>query len=260
MLFSGQRMGLVGPVLGVAVLLVSPAAAAGGEVLLSQDSAEAGGVTPGDTPGFPITISAPGRYRLSGNLTPPAETDGIHIESDNVTLDFDGFALDGGGRAATGIISDKDSIEIRGGAITGFQLFAVDSHSVGRFWTISNMRIVENGLGVSAGAYARVTDNNISANNNYGLSCQFCLVEGNVVAMNHDDGIDVRGGTVLNNMIASNRGYGISAYMLGFALSGYGNNTLVDNNGSGHLSADGQFIPQNPQVYGRILALQPNVE
>ncbi len=37
----------------------------------------AGAVTPGDTPGFPVTISLPASYRLAGNLTLPAGADGI---------------------------------------------------------------------------------------------------------------------------------------------------------------------------------------
>jgi hypothetical protein len=255
---KASLIGLVGLSISMATLVAMPAAA--DEVLISQETAVAGGITPGDDPGFPVTLSAPGRYRVVGNLDVPAGADGIRIEADNVTLDFGGFTMQGADQAATGIISNHDSIEIRDGVVTGFQLFAIDSHSVGRFWTVSGMRIIKNGLGVSAGTYARVVDNNISFNDNYGLSCQFCLVEGNVVALNHDDGIDVKGGTVLGNMIASNRGYGISAFMLGYVLSGYGNNTLVNNNGSGRLGADGGFVVQSPQVNGRIETLQPNVE
>ena len=92
------------------------------------------------------------------------------------------------------------------------------------------------------------------------LLVEYCLIEGNVVALNHDDGIDVKGGAVLGNMIASNRGYGISAFMLAYTLSGYGNNTLVDNNGAEALSSDGRFIEQRPQTNGRLRPLQPNVE
>jgi Periplasmic copper-binding protein (NosD) len=258
MLSKASLIGLAGLAISLGTLAGAPAFA--GEILISQDTALAGGITVGDEPGFPITISAPGRYRIVGNLDASPGSDGVVIDSDDVTLDFDGFTLRGAGEGATGIISSHDSIEIRDGVITGFPLFAIDSHSVGRFWTVSGMRIVGNGLGVSAGTYARVVDNNISDNNNYGLSCQFCLIEGNVVALNHDDGIDVKGATLLGNMIASNRGYGISAFMLGYVLSGYGNNTLVNNNGAGGLGTDGQFIPQRPQVNGRLLALQPNVE
>jgi hypothetical protein len=246
--------------LSIAVGISAGTPALAGEILISQEAAVAGGITPGDAPDFPITLTAPGRYRLTGNLDAPAGADGFAIESDNVTLDFDGFTLNGGGEAATGVISGNDAVEIRDGVITGFELFAIDTHSVGRFWTVSGMRVVANGLGVSAGTYARVVDNNISFNNNYGLSCQFCLVQGNVVAQNHDDGIDVKGASVLGNAIVSNRGYGISAFMLGYALSGYGNNTLVNNNGAGGLGTDGQFIPQRPQTNGRLVSLQPNVE
>ena len=77
----------------IAILTGKPAAAADGEVLISQASVIAGGVTSGDGPGFPLTISEPGRYRLTGNLSPGAGADGIVIKADNVTLDLDGFAL-----------------------------------------------------------------------------------------------------------------------------------------------------------------------
>ena len=39
-----------------------------GIVLIDQNRALAGNVTPGDAPGFPVTLSQPGSYRLSGNL------------------------------------------------------------------------------------------------------------------------------------------------------------------------------------------------
>ena len=46
-----------------------------------------------------------------------------------------------------------------------------------------------------------------------------------------------------NTLIASNRGYGdIGVRCCGYVLSGYGNNTLVNNNGAGGLGTDGQFI------------------
>jgi hypothetical protein len=246
--------------LAIALALLPAPSLAAGEIQLTQQAALDGNVTEGDAPGFPITLSAGGRYRLAENLAAPSGADGIVITADAVTLDFDGFTLSGEGEGGTGIASYRDAIEIRDGVISGFGLFAIDTHTVGRYWTISNMRIVDNGLGVSAGGYARVVDSNISGNRNYGLSCQFCLIEGNVVADNYDDGIDIKGGAVIGNMIAGNRGYGISAFMLGYVLSGYGNNTLVNNNGAGSLSGDGRFMPQRPQVNGRLVALQPNAE
>src|SRR4051794_26927322 len=65
-----------------------------GVVLIDQNRALAGNLTPGDTPGFPITISAAGSYRLSGNLTiSDANTSAIVITAENVTLDLNGFAI-----------------------------------------------------------------------------------------------------------------------------------------------------------------------
>src|SRR5947199_6672479 len=67
-----------------------------GVVLIDQNRALAGGVTPGDAPGFPVTISLAGSYRLSGNLTVPnANTTAISITSDNVTIDLNGFSIIG---------------------------------------------------------------------------------------------------------------------------------------------------------------------
>src|SRR6266436_5075236 len=65
-----------------------------GIVLIDQNRALAGNVTPGDTPGFPVTISLSGSYRLSGNFTVPnANTTAILITAHNVTIDLNGFSI-----------------------------------------------------------------------------------------------------------------------------------------------------------------------
>ena len=78
--------------------LAGPIYAVDGVVLINQSAALAGNVTPGDTPGFPVTISVSGSYRLSSNLIvsdPNANTDGIDISADNVTIDLNGFSIFG---------------------------------------------------------------------------------------------------------------------------------------------------------------------
>jgi len=48
-----------------------------GVILIDQNHALSGNITPGDAPGFPVTISQPGSYRLSGDLLiPDANTTG----------------------------------------------------------------------------------------------------------------------------------------------------------------------------------------
>ncbi len=76
--------------------LALQAHAVDGVTLINQAKALAGGVTPGDAPGFPVTISQPGSYRLMGNLTvPDGNTTAIVITHPRVTLDLNGFAIQG---------------------------------------------------------------------------------------------------------------------------------------------------------------------
>lgn len=82
-------------VLAMGVVLFSVSAVAvDGVVLIDQNKALAGNVTPSDLAGFPISINQPGSYRLAGNLTlPDLNTNGIEINVQNVTLDLNGFAI-----------------------------------------------------------------------------------------------------------------------------------------------------------------------
>ena len=88
----------------VAASSAIPAAAADGEILITQAKALAGNVTPGDTPGYPVTLSKTGSYKLGSNLFPTANTDGIDITAAFVTVNLNGFALNGGKKAKSGII------------------------------------------------------------------------------------------------------------------------------------------------------------
>ena len=107
-----------------------------GVILIDQNRALAGSVTPGDFPGFPISITQPGSYRLSGNLTVAANViNGIEISANNVTLDLNGFHISGpaptcatlGDPACTAVFgvtsfafNQYKTIKVRNGAITGF--------------------------------------------------------------------------------------------------------------------------------------------
>jgi len=50
----------------------------------------------GDSSGYPVTITNPGSYRLTGNLTTSnVDTTLISVSADSVTIDLNGFALIG---------------------------------------------------------------------------------------------------------------------------------------------------------------------
>jgi len=66
----------------VVLQLASRTLAVDGVIPINQVRALAGNTTPGDAPGFPVTISQPGSYRLTGNLTvPDANTTAICLTS-----------------------------------------------------------------------------------------------------------------------------------------------------------------------------------
>jgi hypothetical protein len=76
------------------VLPAAPALASDGVIEINQVKALAGEVTPGDTPGFPVILTEPGSYILTGNLTVPDEnTIGIDFAAKGISLDLNGFSV-----------------------------------------------------------------------------------------------------------------------------------------------------------------------
>jgi hypothetical protein len=69
----------------------------GGNCLAQQHINEGmvlqGNVTPFDTPGYPLTLSVPGVYKLISNLKVPASSRGIDIVVPGVVLDLNGFSI-----------------------------------------------------------------------------------------------------------------------------------------------------------------------
>jgi hypothetical protein len=67
----------------VAGLLALAAGSACAQATIDHNKALAGGITPG----YPISITRPGDYKLMGNLSVPAGAQGIEIAADIVTLE-----------------------------------------------------------------------------------------------------------------------------------------------------------------------------
>jgi hypothetical protein len=78
------------------VCLASTARAADGVLEINQACATGPGCFPADSPGFPVEIIGIDSYRLTSNLTAPdANTTVISIFSPTVSLDLNGFAIQG---------------------------------------------------------------------------------------------------------------------------------------------------------------------
>jgi hypothetical protein len=222
------------------------------EVALNEDMAIKGGITPGDAPGYPITITHPGRYRLTSNLYPPGEISGIEIKSYGVTIEFDGFILSGDSQGDFGIFgSAVNNVMIMNGFITGFKNPAIIGHDS---WIVENMRIANNSYGIKLGDYARVLRSTITWNAAYAINCEnYCHAEGNVISNNYE-GVHINSGTVLGNTIMHNRTFGIVANSAASKI-GFGNNTLLFNNLMG---AGGSNAQVHGYSAGDLMPLQPN--
>jgi hypothetical protein len=131
-------------ILVLASCLALAAAAQAQVITIDQAKALAGNVTPGDTPGFPITISRPGSYRLMGHLTvSDANAAGIVVTTSRVTLDLNGFTLSGprcgpqrcqvgqGNDLSQGVRIEAPFVQVLNGTIDAFQghgVFAIAPH------------------------------------------------------------------------------------------------------------------------------------
>jgi len=236
------------------LLAAAPASAVtnqDGEVLITQAAVNAGNITPGDTPGFPVTITVPGTYRLASNLTVTTQVNGIEVRANEVTIEMGGRTLAGSGIGRNGITSFNRSLTVLDGTVRGFQIAGV--RSIAQFLTVRGMRILANGAyGVietpaawpptTPIGYATVVGSTISGNTLDGIACTSeCRIDGNTIAGNGRHGVDISrdGGLVLGNIISGNVGFGINSQFRGSeitapALTGYGNNSLISNGSGPH--------------------------
>lgn len=230
--------------------LSNSASAVDGVILITQANAQAGNVTPGDTAGFPVTISRSGSYQLASNLTVPDEnTSAIRIFADNVTLNLNGFAILGSNSCSIpnesvlctkngigiGVSSTGFATTIINGSISGMGRNAINGGNSGLH--VENMTIYSNGgSGVIGGFNGAciVTGNNISYNYGDGINTSpgMCTITNNTLSFNGSDATKAgirtgsTGSTVLGNTINGNAGFGLSAEN---ASTGYTNNVFFGN-------------------------------
>ena len=267
----------IATIAALVVLSLPPTArAVDGVILIDQNRALAGNVTPGDAPGFPVTITRSGSYRLSSDLTlPNADTTGIQITSaaDHVTIDLNGFAIVGPtvcsgppGGAVTdcdptsavpatqgiGILSNATaSVTIRNGTIrgagsTGIRVTSDSPFDPSAAVTISEVHIVSNGGdGIRSGGRGTIVRNNVVRRNGAaGIGAANGLVEGNSIRENLGNGVLMLGLSllVLDNHIEFNGGFGVRNSIAAGPVA-LGRNKIVSNGGT---------------ILGGFLQLQPN--
>jgi hypothetical protein len=184
-----------------------------GQALINQSTVMAAG-------GFPYKILQAGSYKLSGNLTVTAiGTDGIEIDSDNVTLDLNGFAIIGPGSCAgsplqcttqtsRGVLSFGYSNTVKNGAVQGFGygVYVTGSGMVDDVQAKANSLagIYVNGSGA---VLARCT---AVFNGQRGIFALNAAISDSVANANGVDGFDVTASTLIHIVANNNGGIGVS--------------------------------------------------
>jgi hypothetical protein len=238
----------------VAIVLASaaPAFAVDGVVEINQARAIAGGVTPGDAPGFPVTISQTGSYRLVGNLDVsgvpgPENVTAIEITASFVTLDLNGFSVQGPtvctGTPVTscsplgtgsGIYSPTANfVRISDGRVTGFGNRGIWAGNA----TVHRVRVSHNGLtGVWLASGGLVTDSASSRNGHDGISGAGLVVRESRASQNGLSGFYLYPGSAEGCQSAENGAFGIH---VGAGLAT--GNVVIDNVGCGIDAPSGAY-------------------
>jgi hypothetical protein len=263
--------------ISILALLCQSVYGADGLVLIDQKAAANGKVTAADTPGFPVTISEPGSYRLDSNLVvPDAGTTGIEITADNVTLDLGGFSIIGpntctpnpvhctySGGAGIGVKAvaasgpSPDNVRVQNGTVRGMGGHGI--RMLGNGTMVERVHAVSNGgpgivvgegsvidsfaslNGQSTGIIAAIVRGSIASNNVFGIFIRPGGVAiGNVASFNAAGGISVNQATAANNTANNNGDYGIDGVCPGVLVG-----NTAHNNGTTNIKTNGQCTLAN---------------
>ena len=229
------------PTLLLTLLAVAPVWA---QTTIDQAKALAGGITAGDAPGFPVTLSATGSYKLTSNLVVPGNTNGIVITAPNVTLDLNGYSVSG----PVNCVLSGGQLVCAGPIAGGFRGISTTANVEGT--TIRNGHVrgfAESGINITAGI---VEDVQAESNHGFGIVAGgtephlSARISGVRVRTNHSAGILSRHG-LIERAIASNNGTGIAACRVSVIDS------VVDSNLSTGLEALAGCPP--PALKGTVL-------
>ena len=164
----------------------------------------------------PYTISVPGSYYLTTNLTGASGNFGVTIATNGVTLDLNGFVLQGVSASYDGVRVNGNctNITVRNGTITGWGWDGVDGNSFGTPYNLilEHLTVSNSGQeGITTGPGGIVRDCCSMGNIQSGILCFGGLVSGCVARDNGDYGVKVTNGVVQACQVWNNASAGIVA-------------------------------------------------
>lgn len=286
--WAGSRVAFLGVV--AAMCLAPPIAhAADGRVQLNPKVAAAGNL-PGDSAGYPITLSQSGSYVLTENLDltgegDPLNTTAIQVTADWVTIDLNGFSIMGTATCSTtstttqagsttcssgtGIgvsAAGREGVTVRNGVVSG-----MGSHGIalGAGALVDALQLVDNGGdAVQVGEGSQVLDVVVQNAGADGIHCNgVCIVENARIVTVGSDGIEgasgttgvgllVDGCTVRYADLAAVVGAGAmlvrncTAWVNGVGIVSVDRGTLIEGSTAWENNADGIRFELGTLVYG----------
>jgi hypothetical protein len=246
-----QRRGLLSAFASLAVA-ASAWASGDGVTEINAVRAVAGSINGNpslDPPFYPVTITQPGSYRLTSNLsgsggfTPPL----IEVTASNVTIDLNGFALS---NAVRGIDATGSNVTVRNGSV--FDMADISVWMRGPGARVESVRVsgattggivltgtdglVSDSIAVAAGAWGIVVPNGTirgcvatgsgtGFNTLGGLSSMVVVV--NSAAIGNADGVITWSGSVEQNLIVDNSLTGLTVVSVsGDTATGFARNVI----------------------------------
>lgn len=187
---------------------VFASASAQAQATIDQNRALAGNVTPGDAPGFPVTLSVPGSYKLTGNLVVPAGVSGIVMSASGITLDLNGFNVSGPGAC----VRNEGSFAVTCSGISG-NTWGIESQGGGNTARNGSVRGFFAGLRYAGADQLEniLTEHNLAAGVlSAGFDGARTLIRGLRSQLNGGDGFVVSAALIQNSTAASNGSNGIT--------------------------------------------------
>ncbi|MBN1672887.1 MAG: right-handed parallel beta-helix repeat-containing protein [Kiritimatiellae bacterium] len=162
--------------------------------------------------GIPVTISTPGAYYLTTNLTGTAGQNGITISGSDITLDLNGFALIGGSGSLAGVqvSGARNNITVRNGTVREWGAFGVaaDWASNSRFQDLAAYTngFDTSGFGLYLGSDSSIT-RCLARNNQYGIATgDRCFLAELVACGNTSRGVWLSSGCTLTRSTVGENG------------------------------------------------------
>ena len=183
--------------------------------------------------GLPFTITIAGSYYVTGDLTGSSGNAGITINTDNVTIDLNGFTLIGVPFSFAGISgASRKNITIRNGTLRNWATTGVGLTTCTNV-RLTDLRSISNGgSGFSVGDGSEVVKC-LAADNATGVGFSIasrCLVSSCIASTNADGGFKMNS----NNLVHENTATNNSNH--GFEVTGTGNriesNHAINNDDS----------------------------